>query len=83
GLSLLGFFATGAVSFLLIVAGLIGLRTKALTKALGYMALSSGAGGLLLQLMLTSYEWRMFSPLWGLIALGCGIAFLVYSLKDR
>lgn len=83
GLCLVGFFAAGTAAFMLAVAGVIGLRTKALTKAVGSMALSSGVGGLLLQFMLSPYDWRMFSGLWGLIALGCGIGFLVYSLKDR
>lgn len=83
GLCLVGFFAAGAAAFMLTVAGVIGLRTKALTKALGSMALSSGVGGLLLQFTLNPYDWRMFSGLWGLIALGCAIGFLVYSLKER
>ncbi|MDO5677597.1 MAG: hypothetical protein Q4G35_08865 [Propionibacteriaceae bacterium] len=82
-LCLVGFFATGTAGFMLLVAGLLGLRTRVLTKALGSIALSGGATALVLQLLLSPYDWRMFSGFWGLIALGCGIGFLIYSRKGR
>lgn len=83
GLCFLGFIATGTAIYMLIAAGLIGLRTKALTKALGLTALTSGAGGLLLRFMLSSYDWRTFNFLWSLMALGCAIGFMIYSFKER
>lgn len=81
GLCMLGFLAAGTAPFMLLVAGVLGLRTKHLTKALGHMSLSAGAAGVLLWLFTDSYIYARFQGLWGLIALGCAIGFAVYSLK--
>lgn len=83
GLCLLGFFVTGTSPFMLLVAGVIGLRTRPLTKALGYVALVSGGTGLLLQFTLSPYDFQMFVWIWGFLALGCAIGYLIYAIKGR
>lgn len=78
-LCFVGFFATGTAPYMLLAAGLIGLRTKRLTQAVGHMALGSGAAGVLMMLLLERWQFAPFAIIWGFIALGCSIGFLIYS----
>ncbi|MFD0866882.1 hypothetical protein ACFQ06_13845, partial [Tessaracoccus lubricantis] len=82
GLCFVGFVVGSTSAFMLLAAGIIGLRTKPLTKALGYMATSVGAAGLLVQWMLDGQPFP-FTALWATMSLACCLGFLVFSLKPR
>ncbi|MBB1482530.1 hypothetical protein H5392_01490 [Tessaracoccus sp. MC1865] len=82
-LCFVGFLVSNTSAFMLLAAGVIGLRTKPLTKALGYVATSVGASGLLVQWYLAGQPSPMFTTLWGFIALGCSIGFMLSSLRGR
>lgn len=83
GLCLLGFFVSNTVAFMLVVAGLIGLRLTQFARPVAYVALGAGAAAMLLQFLLNPYDWAMLRGFWAFISLGSGIAFLIYASRRR
>lgn len=82
-LCFVGLVASSTAPFMLLVAGVIGLRTKPVTKSLGPAALSLGAAGVFLQLLFNAQTSALFTAVWGLMALAGAIGFLTTSLSAK
>ncbi|WP_139650896.1 hypothetical protein [Tessaracoccus massiliensis] len=81
-LCFVGFLITGTAPFMLVASGALGLATKRLAKTVGWVALSVGGAGLLLQLLLERWQYAPFSFVWTMTALGCAIAFMISASRS-
>lgn len=81
-LCFVGFLITGTAPFMLVASGALGLATKRMAKTVGWVALSVGGAGLLLQLLLERWQYAPFSFVWTVTALGCAIAFMISASRS-